>query len=836
MSFTEQQWAQMKRQVGYLNDHLRPLFNSSRKFLYEYLNDLEERQYTDRVLVVRRGYDVTMTRFGVNASLRDEIAQENVYRMNRAFRQDKPIQIPDGLLEVKGTIRAEDRKVNLQGNGNGSIIRQYNPVDTLVMDCRNGRLDQPIIRDLCFDVDSGDAPFTTGSVIKYMGYPTQDVPDRIFQMPGPVIENITIKGKDQFLRPIRDYLDPDYFQPWKTGFHIAMELENCNVSHLYGITIQGAGWRNPDGSPAGSIGLKMTATRASVDSTIVGLKIVDVTYGIVEECASYPGIEGKVYIAPTIAGVLDGYTAKNTAYGAPHRGFHGGHMAVNGKAFDVYGVQQIQISDMVLYNHGNQLPYARNTDPNPAYGKFVNTHNIKIKIQCHSTAAPLGSRPSDLRLPYGLIFRGEPGIQLVGASIDAEINLPPDCTNPGVWFQGYNTLNNDALHIRYFGSGRTVLSDSPSNRVHLAIPADPEDLQTVAVFDYEQETVLEFERDEAGNVVEGGDSYYVNRYKLHNGAQLWAQFNGSGAWDGTFILNLYDCRSDYVILPDPAALAWWPGTTGLDIPAPYDAAALQNYVIKAVIIGRKAKYTLKASVPVLLKQDTGTDIPSGAELELPYGVDLQLSANDTVTILSDSEKIQVAALKLEPVTVTDYTKCQTGRVNIIHQELITGLGDAGQYWEARQSEFVLLGVRYKHIVAANPFLKGLTIENKQAGDGWTGWRIMEPHLKESGSDPTTADVNPGQIIFHRHTGTGKKFIWWNDGGTVQKLNLSADYVGYSTGLNSDHGPMVYNQTQEGLRRTGWNDFYYSLKDNSGMITDLKAELKAYFDDIYVPQP
>lgn len=179
--------------------------------------------------------------------------------------------------------------------------------------------------------------------------------------------------------------------------------------------------------------------------------------------------------------------------------------------------------------------------------------------------------------------------------------------------------------------------------------------------------------------------------------------------------------------------------------------------------------------------------------------------------------------------VTSADNLINDRPYILNSNIYAGVTSGEQYWHLIQRRHTIGGIDYQFQRATNLFRSGLNLCRLKTGSGWTNWQLETQIFLQSSNTPTTSDIQLGDVKVHRNSTTGKKFIFWNDNGTIKKLNLSADFISYAGGYGTgNYSVMIYDEDgpdPESIKRTGHNDFYYALKNKSSMLTDLFGEIE-----------
>jgi hypothetical protein len=399
----------------------------------------------------RRVYNgsVSVEKWGVivGTNVSGSVRSANTAALQKAADSGLSLFFPEGIIETNGTITVTDKAVNWYGSGQTSVIRQTTDVDLFVIDNSAGNY-APTIQGMCFQAG---AKFTTATALTLKGIPDQDPVNIIQSKPFGHLSQLYFWGKDTYVVP-----------GWTTEWKKNIVITSPNTITLNDIQIQGASSTKANAT----VGIEMTANRASIETMIHNVKIDVVTTGLAATSTIYPGIEGLHISHCTMAGVYDGIVIASSAYLAPLWLITDCHVAAARTNISLFNGSQGRITNCLLYNTG----MAESGDFSSFMALAQCSQFDITNNRCYGISGD----------PYGIIgsAAGPQNQSSYNSIIGNYFRLNPASDHPAIWLQTpweYGTIQGNYKEV---GGGPTVLSInslSHDNRINDNFPADAVD-------------------------------------------------------------------------------------------------------------------------------------------------------------------------------------------------------------------------------------------------------------------------------------------------------------------------------------------------------------------------
>lgn len=416
--------------------------------------DASSRWYLQNEYIDVRWFGVTYGS-GVSAGVRTT----NTSSLQAALNSNRIVTIID-IIEVSGTITITNKNINLSGIGQYAAIRQMTDANLLVINqTSTTTLVQTDIHDIVFEAGG---VFTTGVAITHNGYSTQDSPDTIYQKPFANINNILIKGQNNYIGAATSWT-----HEWKKAIVFSVP----NRITFKDSTIQGASGIN---NTTNTIGIELTTTRAAVESIFENIQVINVQTGLkYTQSTVSPAIEGlHIVNCSFISNWRSVDILGSSLYGAPGWFFTGCHFASLEVCLNLNNVRQGFIHNCLFYNYGNST-----SGQTASFLQMVNCSDFQIDNNKFLYQG--GSGPTNK--PYGILIAGSSGNEAVANIISHNyFALHPGDTKPAIWLQAF-AVNNKIFNNYRFGGNASVVTNLPYNTVINNTPYDALDGAVTAI-------------------------------------------------------------------------------------------------------------------------------------------------------------------------------------------------------------------------------------------------------------------------------------------------------------------------------------------------------------------
>ncbi len=405
-----------------LRQHLPGLLNSPKKLAYAVINDLTRRAYPRRRMVEQFGVktedqilaELGFSGVGEMATKRNnpyyylepdflKKVTENTRLLEEAFVSG-PVELPDAIIPVNRQIKTYGKNINIQGQGEDSILRVYPNkwnADHTGPDTTWGQGPD-------FNISTGKnkcclrqfavqmaAKFSYGEYMTISGFAVSlpsDI-DFILSRQNIDVEDLHFFGMNAFTSS----------RPWDHGTQYGLKLYNPNYANIAWVHMQCGGYKNQDGTYRGNAGVYIESVRGGYECHIRDCKIHEVeTHILVKNPIPFPGNfpygqEGLKITNCTLVSGRDNIRLIGDTYGAPGWHILNNHMAC--ERFNVYVEQMRQgwIKDNLMYNTGHN-------GPGIAAYIYLNISASDWKVMGNSCYYQGG--PDTLKDPYGIIISG----------------------------------------------------------------------------------------------------------------------------------------------------------------------------------------------------------------------------------------------------------------------------------------------------------------------------------------------------------------------------------------------------------------------------------------------
>lgn len=389
---------------------------------------------------------INVKRFGVKVgeNLTALAIGQNLKSLNNALDSGEKLFIPDGVINIGGTLKARNLPVSIIGNPN-SKIRQFEDVNLLEIDQRFG-LHTPYLQNITLEAVPS---CKVATALTIYGFPNQASNDVLRHKQLGYLSNITITGFDAYTA-----------QPRKGGFKRGIYVETPNQMTFRDIQIEGSGANVDD------IGFELYSARAAVDSFMQNIKIGNVSVGIKVRSSAAKGIEGLHLNHCLVAGSDIGIDIESLIYGAPFYVIDGCHISSRKFNIRLVNVQQGKISNCLFYNSGSIIP-------NDVVS-YLLLHNISDWHIYDNSGLFLGDY--NVVDPYGILLSATGDIMSVMNKIhDNYFALKAGSNKDMVWQQGQACVNNEIYHNRREQGNSSVRQEAKENFVWSNYPKDQSD-------------------------------------------------------------------------------------------------------------------------------------------------------------------------------------------------------------------------------------------------------------------------------------------------------------------------------------------------------------------------
>ncbi|MCK8493812.1 hypothetical protein M0L20_18240 [Spirosoma sp. RP8] len=474
----------------------------------------------------KRVYDgaVSVEKWGIQlgANKSNAVRTANTTALQKAVDSGVSLFFPEGIIETNNTVTVTDKAVKWYGTGQTSIVRQMTDVNLFVIS--NTTINyEPTIEGICFQAG---AKFSTATALTILGYSGQAA--EVQSKPFGHLSRLYFSGKDSYASGATS--------EWKKS----IVIENPNTMTLNDIQMQGISGEKANAT----VGIQMTASRASIETIIHNVKIGMVTTGLKISSntnTGIPGIEGVHISHCTVIGVYDGMVLE-ASYQAPFWSVTNCHVNAARNSIYLYNLSQGRITNCLLYNTGNSNPgdYA-------SFIAFAQCSQFDINDnRFYVIPPPSGTASND---PYGILATaaGPQNQSSFNTITNNHFRLrissaenPND--KPAIWLQTpweYSRINgNHREEAQRPGTGPTVLVSSTlshDNKIFDNYPADAADgsqidipLTDVNANDASQGKQLDLRSARASYIIlPASQTGNITQIKMNVGQRVSVQFEGT---------------------------------------------------------------------------------------------------------------------------------------------------------------------------------------------------------------------------------------------------------------------------------------------------------------------